>query len=456
VTRPARILIIDDEPEMADSIGLILERAGYEALVETDGRHALETAASERPDVVLTDLRMPELDGLTLMESLKARQVAAPVLVLTGYASVESAVEAMRRGAVDYLSKPFAPEELLLRVERALAWGRITEQNRYLRERVEAGGRGAEIVGRSPALAEVVRLVEKVAPTDTRILIVGESGTGKELVARAVHRKSRRSELPFFAINCGALAEAPLDSELFGHERGAISGATAAKKGLLEMAHGGTLFLDEISETAAAFQTRLLRVVQDGEFLRVGGTRVLRSDVRIVAGTSRDPRRAVAEGKLREDLFYRLGVVQIELPPLRERPGDVAPLARHFAALYARQIKKRIPGIADEAMQALERYRWPGNVRELENVVERAIIMAEDGRPIGIADLAEDVSAPEPIAIQSDEPMRELREAERDLLLRALREAGGNRSLAARRLGIARRTLYDKLARYQIASRPND
>ena len=452
--RSARILVVDDEPDMADSVRLILTRAGHEALVETDGARAIETATLERPDLVITDLRMPGVDGLALIEQLKQKQAGLPVVVMTGFASVDSAVEAMRRGATDYLAKPFGPDELLIKVEQALAWGRLAEQNRYLRERIDASRPDDSIVGESASLAEVLRLIDKVAPTDTRILIVGESGTGKELVARTIHRRSQRREMPFFAINCGALAESLLESELFGHERGAFTGAVASRKGFFEVADGGTLFLDEISETTPAFQTKLLRVIQEGEFMRVGGTRTLETDVRLLASTNRDPRKAMASGKLRDDLFYRLSVVQITLPPLRERPGDIPLLASHFITLYARQIKKRVSGIEASAMQALERYLWPGNIRELENVIERAIIMAEEGQPIGLHDLPDDLLTPDaPPGATSDEPMHELREAEREILLRALSESHWNRSLAARKLGIGRRTLYDKLTRLGISLR---
>jgi DNA-binding NtrC family response regulator len=402
---------------------------------------------------MVTDLRMPGLDGLALVEAARSRQPPVPAIVLTGYASVDSAVEVMRRGASDYLPKPFQSEELLLRVERALAWARLEDENRSLRERVGADAPAPLLVGESPALREVLRMAERVAPTDTRVLIVGESGTGKELLARTIHASSPRARMPFVAINCGALAETLLESELFGHERGAFTGAVASRKGFFEVAQGGTLFLDEVSETTQAFQTDLLRVIQEGEYRRVGGSRPLQADVRILASTNRDPRRAIAEGRLRDDLFYRLSVVQLVLPPLRERVEDIPALAAHFVGVYSRQIKKRVDGLDGKAVQALQRYAWPGNVRELENVIERAIIMAEPGLPLGLAHLPDDLRAPLPPSTDEGGHRPELREAERDVLLRALRECGGNRSLAARRLGIGRRTLYDKLARHRIPLR---
>jgi DNA-binding NtrC family response regulator len=447
--RPARVLVVDDEPDMAQATAAILRRAGHEATLETDAARALDHLGARRPDLLVTDLRMPGVDGLALVEAARALTPPVPVVVLTGYASVASAVDAMRRGAADYLPKPFQTDELLLRVERALAFARLQDENRSLRERVEVAAAPPALIGESPALREVLRLAEKVAPTDTRVLIAGESGTGKELLARAIHARSSRARMPFVAVNCGALAETLLESELFGHERGAFTGAVATRKGLFEVAHGGTLFLDEVSETTSGFQTDLLRVIQEGEYRRVGGTRPLQADVRILASTNRDPRRAIAEGRLRDDLFYRLSVVQLTLPPLRERASDVPILAAHFVEVYARQIKKRVPGLDAEALSALQRYAWPGNVRELENVIERAIIMAEDGRPLCTADLPDDLFH----AGSEGGPRAPLREAERDALLRALRESGGNRTLAARKLGIGRRTLYDKLARHHIPVR---
>ncbi len=453
--KPARILAVDDEPEMAEIARVVLERAGHEVTVETDGARALELILEGRPDLVVTDLRMPGLDGLALIEQIRARDLNIPVLVLTAYASVDSAVEVMKRGAADYLAKPFTPEELALRVERALAWTELTEQNRYLRRRIDSDCRHREIVGESEALAAILRLVDKVAATEARVLLVGESGTGKELIARTLHRHSQRREEPFFAVNCGALSENLLESELFGHERGAFTGAVAVKKGIFEVADGGTLFLDEISETAPAFQTKLLRVLQEGEFLRVGGTRALTTNVRVISSTNRDPRKSIAEGRLREDLFYRLSVVQIVLPPLRERCEDIPLLAQHFVTEYARQIKKKIRGIQAEAMDALCRYAWPGNIRELENAIERAIIMADEGGYVGSEHLPHELAGAATVPPPSGPaaPMQELREAEKEILLRALREADWNRSLAAKNLGIGRRTLYDKLARHGIPLR---
>ena len=448
--RTSRILVVDDEPDMARSVVRTLERARHQVSVCHSGEKALELAAADPPDLVVSDLRMPGMDGLELLAELRARHSGVSVVLLTGHSSVDSAVEAIKKGATDYLTKPFAPEELLLRVEKALSWVQLTEENRYLREAASSPGH-ARIVGNSPALHEVLRLVDKVAPTDSRVMVVGESGTGKELVARTIHQRSSRSTLPFFAVNCGALSEGLLESELFGHERGAFTGAVGTKKGIFEVTNGGTLFLDEVSETSTALQTKLLRVVQEGEFVRVGGTRTLGSDVRLISSTNRDPRTCVAEGKLREDLFYRLAVVQLQLPPLRERGSDVAQLAAHFVDLYAQRIKKRVGDVAPEALTALMSYDWPGNVRELENVIERAIIMVEDGQPIRLHDLPADVAQQQPRPHQLRDRVRE---AERETIILALRECDWNRTLAAKKLGIGRRTLYDRLSRHGISLKP--
>jgi DNA-binding NtrC family response regulator len=446
-----KVLVVDDEPDMAESVELVLRGAGHEAIVETQSEAALAVVERERPDVVITDLRMPGLDGLGLLTRIKEAHPEVPVIVLTGYASIDSAVEAMRRGAADFLSKPFVPDELVFKVQKALAWERLAEENRLLRERVQKDGRhGPCIIGASPGFAEVMKLVDKVAQTDARVLLAGESGTGKELIARAIHERSRRSQASFFAIDCGA--ESLLESELFGHERGAFPGAVGVRRGLLEVADGGTLFLDEIAETSAALQARLLRVVQDGEFVRLGGSRPIKTDVRIISSTNRDPKRAVAEGRLREDLFFRLSVVQIQLPPLRQRVEDIPLLALHFARLYAKETKKKVTEIAADAMEALEQYPWPGNVRELQNVIERAVIMAEADGEIRTEDLPPDVV--EKRAEESQDARGVLREAERELITRTLRECHWNRSLAAKKLGIGRRTLYDKLARLGISLHP--
>jgi len=450
--RNFKILILDDEPDMAENLERILQSSGYETTVETESPKALDIVEREQPDLILTDLRMPGMDGMSFLEEIKTREWEIPVMILTAYASVDSAVEAMKKGAIDYLAKPFVPEELLLKVEKTLDWNRLREENRFLRERMETQDNYEGIVGQHPTLQDILRLVEKVASTDTRVLLVGESGTGKELIAQTIHRRSLRRNAPFFAINCGALAESLLESELFGHERGAFTGAVATKKGFFEAAKGGTLFLDEVGETSSAFQTRLLRVVEKGEFFKVGGTRPLNTDVRLISASNRDLHKAIAEGHFREDLFYRLSVVQIHLPPLRDRVEDIPLLAAHFLAIHSRQIKKKVKGIRPDAMGALTHYAWPGNIRELQNVIERAVIMVE----------AEEEIAPEQLPFnllekktEVQNPAEALKNAEREIIIKTLKECNWNRSLTAKKLGIGRRTLYDKLARLGISLKPD-
>lgn len=447
-----KILVLDDEPDMVENLERILRSDGYETVVTTKSTTAVDLVERERPDLILTDFRMPELNGITFLEQIKSQQWEIPVIILTGYASVDSAVEAMKKGASDYLAKPFAPEELLLKVEKALDWNRLREENRYLREQIETREQYEGIVGQHPTLQNILRLVEKVAATDSRILLVGESGTGKELIAQTIHRRSLRHESPFFAINCGALTESLLESELFGYERGAFTGAARTRKGIFEAAKGGTLFLDEIGETNLTFQTKLLRVVEQEEFFRVGGTRLLKTDARLIAASNRDLRKAIAEGDFREDLFYRLSVVQIQLPPLRERVEDIPLLATHFLAIHSQRIKKKVTGIRSNAMNALSRYKWPGNIRELQNVIERAVIMVEPGEEISPEHLPFNLLE-EKTEVQN--PGEALKHAEREIIIQTLKECNWNRSLTAKRLGIGRRTLYDKLARLGISLKPD-
>jgi DNA-binding NtrC family response regulator len=446
----AKILILDDEPDMAENLGLILNGAGYETIVETESPKALNLVERDQPDLIVTDLVMPNMDGMDILEQIKDRHPELPVIVLTGYATVDSAVTAVKRGATDYLSKPFSPEEILLRVQKALSWKQLREENRYLRDRVQRGDQYGEIVGQSQALEDVLKLVDKVAATTATVLLSGESGTGKDLFARTIHQRSSRQDAPFFAVNCGALTETLLDSELFGHERGAFTGASATKKGIFEVANKGTLFLDEISETSLAFQTKLLRVTEEGEFLRVGGTQPIKADVRLISSSNQDMRKAVDEGHFRKDLFYRLGVFQIHIPPLRERVEDLPPLIAYFLNIYSRQIKKKVSGVSAAAMEVLTHYYWPGNIRELENVIERAVIIVEGGEILP-EDLPGDLLK---VRCKQPKPVEEMQNLERELIVRTLRECNWNRSLAAKRLGMGRRTLYDKLARLGISLQP--
>ncbi len=450
--KPFKVFILDDEPDMVENLERILQHQGYATVVSTESTEALDIVEQEQPDLILTDLRMPGLDGMAILEQIKCRGLEVPVIILTAYASLDSAVETIKQGACDYVAKPFAPEELLLKIEKTLDVYRIRQENRYLRERIEAQDHYEGIIGQHPTLQDILRLVEKVASTETSVLLVGESGTGKELIAQTIHRRSLRKNAPFFAINCGALAENLLESELFGHERGAFTGALSTKKGFFEAAKGGTLFLDEVAETAPAFQTKLLRVVEQKEFFRVGGTIRLKTDVRLISASNKDLRKAIAEGFFREDLFYRLSVVQIHLPPLRKRAEDIPLLVAHFLALHSRQIKKKVKGIRADAMEALMQYSWPGNIRELQNVIERAVIMVDSGEQILPAHLPFNLLEQ---GTESRKPEDALKRAEREIIIQTLKDCNWNRSLTAKRLGIGRRTLYDKLARLDISLEPN-
>jgi len=430
---------------MAENLGRSLAGAGYRPIVCWDSLEAMALVEQTRPDVVVADLKMPGLDGMELLERLRQEQPSIPVIMVTGYATIDAAVEAMKKGATDFLAKPFPPEELVLKVKKALNLSRLLEENRYLRQGVLGKEFTSTIVGKSEPMRAVLDILSKIAGTDSRVLITGESGTGKEVVARAIHEGSPRKEASFFAINCVALTESLLESELFGHEKGAFTGAISTKKGVFELADGGTLFLDEIGDTSQSFQAKLLRVIQESEFKRVGGVRPIKTDVRIIASTNKDLRREIESRRFREDLFYRLSVVNIHLPPLRERKEDIPLLAEHFLRKHSLKMAKKVVGISEAAMQVLLSYHWPGNVRELENVLERAMIMASGSEIV-----------PQDIPVLSRGPSERkrggtLEELERELIERTLAECGWNKSLAAKRMGIGRRTLYEKASRFGIS-----
>ncbi len=451
----AKILAVDDEPEMLETLEEILAGAGYEVRIETESPKAFELIARETPDLIITDLVMPEGDGIEFLERVKAHYPQIPVILLTGYATVDSAVEAMKKGASDYLSKPFLGAELLLKVEKCLTWSELNEENRYLRERVQKQDQEANIIGQSRALWQVVQLIDKVAPTDAAVLLSGESGTGKDLLARNIHKRSLRRDGPFFSINCAALTENLLESELFGHERGAFTGAGDTKRGIFEVTDKGTLFLDEITETGPSFQSRLLRVVQDGEFLRVGGNRHLKSDVRLISASNRDIQEAIANGSFREDLFYRLSAIEIHIPPLRERKEDIALLAAHFIEKYASELRRPAPTISPEALQLLTQYPWPGNVRELSNTIERALILGH-GNIVTVENLPKELTAgatqePESgLSFQLPETGFRLTALEKRLVEQALDSTKGNQVQAARMLGISRDAFRNRMKKHGL------
>ncbi len=432
----ARVLLVDDERKLGVVLAGELEDHGHQVLTVQDGRTASRLVRERGFDVVVTDIRMEPVDGLQLLAAVKESAPDTDVIVMTAYASTDTAVEALRKGAADYLIKPFQADELLHAIARVVEHQRLRLENTQLKG--ELAPPAGEMIAASPKMQEIARIVGRVAATDATVLITGATGTGKEVVARALHAQSSRRDGPFVAVNCAALPETLLESELFGHERGAFTGADRRKLGRFEIADGGTLLLDEIGEIGQGVQAKLLRVLETKSFERVGGTTSVASNVRIVAATNRNLEGAVAEGRFREDLYYRLNVFPIPLPPLKERPEDIEALAKHFGLRTGL-------GLSDEALDALRRYEWPGNIRELRNVLERAIILC-DGQEIGAEHLMlrpvrASASTSEGIPFGED---LDLERNERNLISEALRRAQGNKTHAAKLLGISRRALYSR------------
>jgi two-component system response regulator AtoC len=445
------ILVVDDEPAMRLLLSSILKDEGYEVAAAATGEEALQLVARQHFRLVITDLKMPGISGLELLSRIKRDDPETAVILLTAFGSVEGAVEAMRQGAAHYLLKPLAnPDELRLVVRRVLEERRLADEAATLRQASEAVFPFGQIITEDPKMRTVLDLARSVASTDATVLITGETGTGKELIARAIHHWSPRADQAFVAVNCAALAETLLESELFGHEKGAFTGAVAQHRGRFELAHGGTLFLDELGEMSPALQAKLLRVVQDGTLERVGGTRTVTVDARVVAATNRDLQRLVADRTFREDLYYRLSVFPINIPPLRERRADVLPLANYILAQASRRFGKRIAGFSDEATLLLHDYAWPGNIRELQNIIERAAILCREDR-IEPTHLNLTPSA----TPASTEP-KTLKDLEREAILAALAACSGNRRKAAEQLGIGLRTLYARLREYGMSSGSED
>ena len=445
-----RITVIDDDPVTCHIFERVLRRCDCRYEVFRSGREALQRLRQDPADVVVTDLRMPEVDGMAVLRTVKRSHPETLVIMITGYSTVENAVEAMKQGAYDYLRKPFDPDELTFVLRRALEQRRLARENQELRQRLlDRDQLEREMVGRHPKMLEVFQRIDKVAQSTANVLIIGETGTGKELVARAIHARGPRRAAPFVPINCGALSESLLENELFGHEKGAFTGAVEQKKGLLETAHGGTLFLDEVGSISESLQVKLLRFIQERSFLRVGGTSPVHVDVRIIAATNRDLEALVEQGRFREDLFHRLNVVRIALPPLRERREDIPMLVEHFlkkfAVLHGAQAPLRI---APEALDLLTSYHWKGNVRELENAVERAVTLMDGGDTVRVEDLPSYLQ--ERVEKNPGLQGRTLKDVERAHIIRILRETGGERAKAARILGINKSTLWRKIKEYRI------
>jgi DNA-binding NtrC family response regulator len=441
------ILIVDDELSIRESIKGWLKWSGYQVETAAGGPEALAKSAAKRYDIMLIDVKMPEMDGLTLLKKIKETDADTAVVMMTAHGDIRDAVEAMKLGAYDYLLKPFDLEELNLNIEKLVQLQTLAMENLILKERVATITRFENLVSQAPAMVKLFETIVDVAQSDATVLITGETGTGKELVARAIHAQSPRCYAPFIAINCGAFTDQLLESELFGHEKGAFTDAKNTKRGRLEMVNAGTLFLDEVGDISMKMQIDLLRVLETREFNRVGGTVTLHSDFRVIAATNQDLQEAIRKKTFRPDLFYRLNVVHLQIPPLRERPEDIPLLAQHFLTCYATETNKKIDLIQPEAMEALRRYSWPGNVRELENAIERAVVVGK-GRQIKLGDL------PFGIALGGEAEIEKLslEEIERQHIARVLSIEAGNLSNVARILRINRSTLYAKIKKFGLAS----
>ena len=453
----ARVLVVDDEKSMRDLLSITLEKEGYDVLTAAGGEAAIEALRRDATDVVITDLRMPKVDGLQVLRAAKEISPDVAVIVITAVASTETAVEAMKLGAYDYITKPFKLDEVSLIVRNALERKRLRDENLYLRKQLETQHRFENIIGKSGRILEVFDTIRKISDSPSTAMITGESGTGKELVARAIHFNSLRRDKPFVSVNCGAIPEGLMESELFGHVRGAFTGAVSNKIGLFSAGEGGTLFLDEITEIPPLLQVKLLRAIQTREIRRVGDTKDMKTDVRLIAASNRNLEDAVRDGILREDLYYRLNVIPIQLPPLRERREDIPLLVAHFLQKFGKDLGKEARGVAPEAMIVLERYHWPGNIRELENVLERAIVLGA-GDMLGIESLPETLRRERPVkgmeAVELPEDGLDLEATldtiERGYLQRALDRTGGVQTKAAELLKMTFRQFRYKLQKHSL------
>ena len=455
------VLIVDDEKNYPPIIAAVLQEESYETLTANSGQEALEILKGSDVDLVLTDMKMPGMDGIALLEKVKAQDQDLPVIMMTAHGTVEKAVEAMQKGAYNYILKPFDNERLVLYVNKANAMYRVVKENRHLRNAVESRYRFGNIIGKSKAIQEIYDKIQKVAPASATVLIEGESGTGKELVAKSIHFNSPRRDKPFIAVNCSALVETLLESEIFGHERGAFTGAVSMKKGRFELADSGTLFLDEIGELSQSLQVKLLRVLQEKTFERVGGVKPVSVDIRLIAATNKDLQEEVKQGRFREDLYFRLDVVRIVLPPLRKRPEDIRLLVHHFMKKYAKERTSDTPvtGIDPEAERLLYQYNWPGNVRELENTIERAMILCpgdtvrESDFPKSLKDTVNNILPLEDIPTGGT-LYETLAEVEKRLIEKALKQASFVQSHAADLLGIGKSGLNQKIKKFKLEVGP--
>lgn len=440
-----KVLVADDEAIIRESLCDWLSDAGHQVLTAEDGSRALEIIKKERPGIAVVDLVMPGMDGIELLKRAKEISPGIEVIVVTAYASIPTAIAAMKEGAYDYVEKPFSPERVELLIKKLVEHQRLVAENISLHEKLDERYRFEDIITKSPKMQQVIELTKVVAKSNATVLITGESGTGKELVARAIHSQSYRKDKPFVPVSCAALPESLLESELFGHEKGAFTGAHVQRKGKIEFANRGTLFLDEVGEMSANIQVHLLRVLEEKEFTRVGGNELIKVDVRVVSATNRDMKKAVASRQFREDLYYRLNVVTIDLPPLRERREDIPLLAEYFLKKFAVENQKEVSGFSPEVTDFLLKYQWPGNIRELENTVERAVILTKNSE-IQLDDLLQKNSP----LVGTASSGRTLKEVERNHIINILNETGGNYGKAARILGVSRATVYNKARAYGL------
>ncbi|MCI0404623.1 MAG: sigma-54 dependent transcriptional regulator [candidate division Zixibacteria bacterium] len=448
------ILVIDDKESMRGMLAETLSGEGYDVDTAADGRAGINRAREKKFDVVLTDLKLPEMDGIAVLSQLKEADPDLAVIVMTAFGTIETAVEAMKLGAVDFIAKPFDTDRLGVIIKKALENRRLVAENALLREELDQSLGFSEIVGRSEKMVDVSRLIQKVAPSDTTALLLGESGTGKELFARAIHNLSPRKSRPFVAINCAAIPSELLENELFGSERGAFTGAVARKMGKFEIGEGGTVFLDEIGDMSPALQSKLLRVLQEKTFERLGGTKLISVDVRVIAASNVDLKEAIDKKTFREDLYYRLSVFPIKIPPLRERREDIPNLTNHFIRKFCLEMKKPVKSLSQDAFSILDRYHWPGNVRELENTIERAIILCE-GKKITPEHLAIRIPTTAEIRLREGAGLKEVSqfaqmEAERGMIVRVLTQTRGNKRKAAEILKIDYTTLFEKIKKYNL------
>jgi len=448
------ILVVDDKDSMRNMLSESLAEEGYQVDSAPDGQRALELVRNKSYDLVLTDLKMPDIDGLEVLSGVKEIDNDTSVIVMTAYGTIEDAVAAMKKGAYDFITKPFDTEHLCVLINRALENRRLLAENTLLRQELLAGHGFANIIGKNAKMQEICQLIQKVAKSDATVLLQGESGTGKELFARAIHSLSPRKDRPYITINCAAIPRELLENELFGSEKGAFTGAHARKMGKFEIANTGTIFLDEIGDMDLALQAKLLRVLQQKNFERLGGTRPIEVDVRVIAATNMDLNELIKAKKFREDLYYRLSVFPISIPPLRERPDDIKLLADYFVEKYCREMKKPVKTLSKEAVRLLERYHWPGNVRELENTIERAVILAE-GKKITPDHLAIRLQNTDEIRLREGAGLKEIgahaqMQAEKATIIRVLKQVRGNKRKCAKILQIDYTTLFDKIKKYHI------